>query len=115
LDERLLAPCGIHCGLCPYFNQERTPYCPGCNSLKGHAFWGECKLYACAADHKVEHCGVCAEFPCGLFVSLFDPEHGYGQKDAIMRAGLLAYRKRAGTEKYVEMVKKLRDEEMKTV
>lgn len=112
MDKKLLAPCGTHCGLCSYFNKERTPYCPGCDTQKGHPFWGECKLYACAKGHEVEHCGLCVEFPCDQFVDQYDPE--YGQKSAIMRAGLLAYRKKAGTEKYVEMVKKLKDQEEKT-
>ena len=64
-------------------------------------------MYLCAAEHDVDHCGLCNDFPCVLFIESFDPEHG--QESAILRAGLLAYRKRAGTEKYVEMVKKLRE------
>ena len=109
LDEKLLAPCGTYCRLCSYFSKERTPHCTGCQANKGHPFWGECKLYACAKDHEVKHCGLCKGFPCDLFVGQFDPEHG--QKSAIVRAGLLAYRKRAGTEKYIEMVKKLEEQE----
>lgn len=31
------------------------------------------------------------------------------QKSAFTRAGLLAYRKKAGTEKYIEMIKKLEE------
>jgi len=48
------------------------------------------------------------DFPCDLFVGQFDPEHG--QKSAIMRAGLLTYRKKAGKEKYLEIVKKLKEQ-----
>jgi hypothetical protein len=40
-----------------------------------------------------------------LFVNQYDPEHG--QTSAFTRAGLLAYRKTAGTDKYEDMVKKL--------
>jgi len=69
---------------------------------------GECKLYACFRDHEVEHCGLCNDFPCDLFINQYDPEHG--QKSAIMRVGLLIYRKKSGTEKYIEMVKKLEEE-----
>ncbi len=104
LDKKLLAPCGTFCGLCPYFEKKRTPHCSGCGNHKGHPFWGECKVYACATKHEIEHCGLCRDFPCDLFIEQFDPEHG--QKSAIFRAGLLAYRKKAGTEKYLEMVKK---------
>ena len=89
-----------------------TPHCLGCDAQKGRPFWGECKLYACAGDHGVEHCGLCSEFPCDLFVDQYDPEHG--QESAFTRAGLLAYRKKAGTEKYIEMTKKLVEKEAKT-
>jgi hypothetical protein len=41
-------------------------------------------------------------------VNQFDPEHG--QKSAFTRAGLLAFRKRAGTEKFVEVMEKLQEE-----
>lgn len=112
LDEKLLAPCGTNCGLCSYYTKERTPHCPGCNTQKGQPFWGACKLYACARDHQVEHCGLCGEFPCDLFVDQYDPEHG--QRSAFTRAGLLAYRRKAGTQKYIEITKKLRDEEAET-
>ena len=109
MDKKLLAPCGTYCGSCSYFLKEKTPYCPGCKTQKGRPFWGECKLYVCAENHEVEHCGLCNHFPCNLFVDQYDPEHG--QRSAFMRAGLLAYRKKAGTEKYVEMVKKLKEQE----
>jgi len=105
LNEKLLALCGSHCGFCSYYIKERTPYCSGCETHKGHPFWGECKLFACAKDHNIEHCGLCFDFPCDLFINQYDPEHG--QKSAFRRAGLLAYRKRYGTEKYVEILKKL--------
>lgn len=112
MAKTLLAPCGAYCGLCSYFTQEKTPHCSGCGVHKGHPFWGECKLHACATKHEVEHCGVCTDFPCDLFVGQFDPEHG--QKSAIMRVGLLAYRKKAGTEKYIEIVKKLKEQSKST-
>lgn len=40
-----------------------------------------------------------------MFMDSYDPEHG--QESAILRAGLLAYRRRAGTEKYLELIKRL--------
>jgi hypothetical protein len=105
LNRNLLAPCGTHCGHCSYYTKERTPHCEGCEAQKGRPFWGECKLFACAKEHDVEHCGLCHDFPCDLFVNQYDPEHG--QRSAFMRAGLLTYRKKYGTEKYVEISKKL--------
>lgn len=109
MDVSLLAPCGSYCGTCEFLNREEKPSCSGCGNQKGHPFWGECKLYACAREHKTEHCGLCEDFPCELFVNQFDPAHG--QKSAFTRAGLLVYRTKAGTEKYVEMAKKLKDQE----
>jgi hypothetical protein len=109
LEEKLLAPCGAYCGTCEYYLKERTPNCPGCGMVKGRPFWGECKLYACSTDHKVEHCGLCRDFPCNLFIDQFDPEHG--QESAFTRAGLLVYRKKVGTELYIEIVKKLKQKE----
>jgi hypothetical protein len=42
-----------------------------------------------------------------MFVNQFDP--AYGQKSAFTRAELLAYRKKAGTKKYLEMIMKLEE------
>jgi hypothetical protein len=42
-------------------------------------------------------------------VDQFDPSHG--PKSAFTRAGLLAYRKKVGNEKYIEMAVKLEKEE----
>ena len=105
MENGLIAPCGTYCGSCVYYTKERIPHCLGCGTQKGRPFWGECKLYSCAKEKRVEHCGLCNEFPSKLFVNQYDPEHG--QKSAFTRAGLLAYRKRAGTKKYLEMIKKL--------
>ncbi len=105
MDEKLLSPCGSYCAPCPYFTAKKTPKCLGCDANKGQMFWGECRVYPCAAKHKVEHCGVCGEFPCDLLVGQFDPE--LGPKDPLYRAGLLAYRTKHGTQKYIELHKKL--------
>ena len=68
-----------------------------------------CKLYACATEHEVENCGLCKDFPCDLFVGHFEgaPDSIEGQKGAIYRLGLLTYLRKFGTEKCLEMVKKL--------
>jgi len=107
MNEGLAAPCGAHCGTCKFLNRKEKPSCSGCANQRGEPFWGKCKLYECAND-KVEHCGMCESFPCDLFVEQFDPAHG--QKSAFTRAGLLAYRRRAGTQKYIEMSKRLEKE-----
>jgi hypothetical protein len=108
MSENYLAPCGAYCGTCKFLNREETPNCSGCGSQEGLLFWGNCKVYACAEEHRVNHCGDCEAFPCDLFVDQYDPSHG--PKSAFTRAGLLAYRKKAGNQKYIEIAMKLEEE-----
>lgn len=112
MDESLLGPCGAYCQQCQFLNNEQKPSCSGCGTQGGSLFWGECKLYTCARERRVTHCGDCDDFPCDLFVNQFDPAHG--QKSAFTRAGLLAYRKKAGTEKYLKIIMKFVDETLKS-
>lgn len=109
VDSKLVAPCGIYCEPCKFLNSQEQPSCLGCGKEKGSPFWGQCKVYSCANSRKVVHCGVCQEFPCDVFINQFDPAHG--QKSAFTRAGLLAYRNRAGTQKFIEMSEKLEKED----
>ncbi len=107
MNEKLAAPCGAYCGTCKFLNRTEKPSCSGCGNQKGKPFWGNCKLYSCA-DGRVEHCGMCEEFPCDVFVNQFDPAHG--QKGAFTRAGLLAYRRKVGKQRFIEMCENLEKE-----
>ncbi|MCW4051856.1 MAG: DUF3795 domain-containing protein [Candidatus Bathyarchaeota archaeon] len=109
MSENLVTPCGSYCGTCEFLNRKEKPSCSGCSSQAGHPFWGDCKLFACVEEKGVDHCGSCRDFPCELFVNQFDPAHG--RKSAFTRAGLLAYRKKAGTDKFIEIIKKVEEEE----
>lgn len=109
MDELLLSPCGTYCGPCEFLNREEKPSCLGCGYQKGQPFWGECKVYACSKEREVSHCGECPEFPCEVFVNQFDPSHG--QRSSFTRAGLLIYRKKVGAEKFIDMVKKIEEEQ----
>ncbi len=113
MDKRFVAPCGEYCGFCLHYRKEKNPSCSGCGNHKGHPFWGECKLHTCVMEHKIEHCGLCTDFPCAFFVGHFEgaPDSIEGQRDAILRVGLLTYREKAGTEKYLEMIRKLKGQE----
>lgn len=104
-DNPLHAPCGTFCGRCAFYATDAPPSCPGCGYQRGRLFWGDCKVYACAQEHAAEHCGLCDAFPCDLFIDSYDPAHG--PKSAVLRAGLLAYRKRAGTQKYLDLLKRI--------
>ena len=102
VDMKLATPCGEYCGLCPHYQEE----CDGCGFHKGHPSWGECKLYACALKHRVKHCGLCTDFPCDFQIGYFDPKNPGGQRNAVVRTGLLAYRKKHGNRKWLDLVKK---------
>lgn len=106
MNRDYLAPCGEYCGTCKFLNRTETPNCLGCHIHKGEPLWGTCKLYACANEHNVHHCGACEDFPCDLFINQYDPSHG--PESAFTRAGLLAYRNKAGNKKYIETVMMLK-------
>ena len=108
--DRSLGPlsgCGESCGLCANYLGERQPTCPGCEAAKGHPFWGECKTYTCLSSRNIDHCGNCGNFPCEEFISHFDPNNPEGQRNAVVRAGILAYRARHGDEKTQKLIEKL--------
>jgi hypothetical protein len=98
------SPCGIVCDDCDWFKGDKEPRCPGCSKVDGKPFWGSCLTYSCVQEHGVEHCGGCGEFPCDGFMDRFDPREG--PVNAVVRAGLLAYRNRHGDEKAMELTRK---------
>lgn len=99
------SPCGIVCDECGWFRGEKEPHCPGCTAVKGEPFWGTCLTYSCVEEHGVEHCGLCADFPCDGFIVRYDPREG--PVNAVIRAGLLAYRAKHGDEKAIELTKRI--------
>ncbi len=50
-----IGACGDWCGKCYHFGHD----CTGCSSKAS-----ECKFLKCLAQKNLEHCGLCAEFPC---------------------------------------------------
>jgi len=97
-------PCGLVCdsGHCLFFSGEKSPKCPGCIKCMGNPFWGECKIYKCATEKDVEHCGLCNDFPCELLIQQFDPSNPRGEEEAIFRIGQLTIRAKIGTKKWLE-------------
>ena len=80
-DFILTAPCGIYCGECEAHKAKDDPVlmermkqvlktemlpCPGCRTVRGKcpAIDGTCETYTCAAEHAVDFCFECGEFPC---------------------------------------------------
>ena len=105
MEVQMFSPCGTVCDDCDWFKGEKQPQCPGCEAVEGKPFWGACETYACVMERGVEHCGVCGEFPCEDFMSRYDPSKG--PENAVLRAGLLAYRARQGDEKAIELARKI--------
>jgi hypothetical protein len=52
--------------------------CAGCININ-QPFWGECDIKTCCESKKLDHCGLCSEFPCETLVEYAnDKEHGDG-------------------------------------
>ncbi len=63
---RLIAPCGMNCGLCIAYRRNRNP-CPGCRTAdtgKPKTRAG-CLIKACAAQ-RGGSCAGCPDLPCAL-------------------------------------------------
>ena len=65
IDFARVTACGECCDGCAKFADGR---CGGCIEMDGRVpEWqdsGRCQIHACARDHGVQFCGLCAEFPC---------------------------------------------------
>ncbi len=107
MGEAYLPCCGEFCSTCVYHTGGKEPHCPGCGTVRGKPFWGRCPIYACADKKGVEHCGLCPDFPCDAFIGHYEESLPEGQRNAVTRAGILAYRARHGDDKTIELLKKI--------
>ena len=65
--------CGILCSTCRY--REKVG-CQGCLIIT-KPFWGNsCPLKSCCEERKLEHCGLCPDFPCATLT-----EFSYAEKE----------------------------------
>ncbi len=55
-DPKLVAYCGLYCGACKRYLQEK---CPGCHENE-KATW--CKVRTCCLDNQYASCADCKEF-----------------------------------------------------
>jgi hypothetical protein len=105
-DEKLAPPCGLLCVSCPFFEKN----CAGCGHVEGKPFWTKeyhipvCPIYDCSVNQKkLEHCGMCDELPCEIFLELKDPnvsEEEF-QRSLKERQANLLERKDKGTLKWL--------------
>jgi predicted RNA-binding Zn-ribbon protein involved in translation (DUF1610 family) len=116
VDEKLLAPCGLYCGVCAVliahrddnmkFKERLTGVygltdpeqisCKGCLSEERFILCESCLIRDCVKEKGIEGCHECDDFPCE-YIDQFPIEVG---KRVIMRA--VPYRREVGTEKWVE-------------
>lgn len=64
---RLAAVCGRYCGTCDAYLGGS---CCGCAYQLGRTQRGECPIFECCiVGRGLEHCGLCRDFPCQVFVA----------------------------------------------
>lgn len=114
-DKKLLAPCGLYCGVCAILIADRDDNlkfkerltgvygvevedirCKGCLSDDVFKYCTVCPIRDCARARGLEGCHECEEFPC-RFVEEFPLEVG---KRVMLRA--IPRWREIGTERWVE-------------
>ncbi len=71
LNRRLAAVCGRYCGACDAYLYGS---CGGCGYPPGQKRRGECAVFTCCVTGRgQEHCGLCLDSPCQVFVSHTSP------------------------------------------
>jgi len=89
MERRQAAVCGKYCGGCDMY-VEGT--CCGCGYQLGLTCRGECALFQCCVCQRgLEHCGLCQDFPCEVFLSHAAP------LDVARRYRALLHRAEIGT------------------
>ncbi|MFQ5831356.1 MAG: DUF3795 domain-containing protein [Candidatus Thorarchaeota archaeon] len=101
-------PCDARCEGCPSYLGKGEPPCAGCRESGERPWWGTCKVFDCTTEKSLNHCGLCDEFPSDLLIGHYDPDNPEGQRNAAVRAGVLAYLVRHGDDKALELYKKIK-------
>jgi hypothetical protein len=71
MERRQAAVCGRYCGGCEPYVEGR---CCGCGYQLGLTCRGECVVFQCCVCQRgLEHCGLCQDFPCEVFLALAEP------------------------------------------
>ena len=93
----LAAVCGLYCGTCEAYGIGEPETCRGCAYQLGLATDGECYVFQCCiVERGLEHCGLCPDFPCQLFLSSAEPIEVNRRYRALLR------RVEIGTEAWIE-------------
>ncbi|HDO20832.1 MAG: DUF3795 domain-containing protein [archaeon GB-1845-036] len=66
LNEKLIAPCGLYCGWCPYYIVGTENFkCEGCFTRD------KCTIRDCAEEKGLRLCTYCHEFPCKKLYEMY--------------------------------------------
>lgn len=65
--------CGIRCNDC---EGRAESGCTGCITMEKPFWGGICEVKSCCEDKKLDHCGLCADFPCDVLANM-GKEQGY--------------------------------------
>ena len=67
MNEELIAPCGMNCGICGAYLREKNS-CPGCSSEDPYqrSYHRECTIRSCETikNNSSGFCYDCSDFPC---------------------------------------------------
>ena len=105
-DPKYAPVCGIYCGTCELLGKQ----CRGCGYVEGKPFWTAqmevkvCPLHDCCRNsRRLEHCGLCADFPCPVFLEMRDPAMSdeESRKALEARQAGLRRRKKIGTQRWL--------------
>lgn len=95
-ERRLAAVCGLYCGTCEALGTEEAGTCRGCAYQLGLAAGRECRIFqCCVVERGLEHCGLCPDFSCQLFLASGEP------MEVLWRYRALLRRVEIGTEAWV--------------
>jgi len=101
-DAVEIPPCGAYCKNCVAYKKK----CEGCIETGGKPYYIEkygkdvCPIWECTTKLQVKHCGLCKDFPCDLFLEWYDKKRGI--TPVLRRVGLLALRRKIGTDAWVK-------------
>ena len=119
MDDRLklVAPCGLDCGICELYmcrdDQQLTDFliskgipqhilpCDGCNNIDGKCpiLTEKCATFECAKEKEISFCSECPEFPCSNLAPAVD------RADVLphnMKLYNLCIIKKDGAEKFIK-------------
>ena len=72
-DKKIIAPCGVNCGVCIAYLREKNKCCSCMSSgMNKPAHCSKCRIKFCDEHKKSEftHCYECRKFPCTRLKSL---------------------------------------------